>query len=328
MDANLGSLDRVYEPWPPPGGGRGYGTKRRRWCGGTGVPGGHDTHRPFTNRKAAPGEGTVIRARVGRPIPFRARSAQGPVHFPPAWRVMMRRCHPGQPGQGRGARAEGGMGAKREGANGVECTDGGWRRRRGGKGGGRREGGSRHGRAVGGSVGRGGGRGGEVENGGGDAATFMPPRGRPTLVVLSPCRFFLCRVALLCLVLRRRRRLPIPCSLGFFRLSAQLRPPRGIFWPLEFIELRLKTRGWHRRVASEGQPGLAFRVVQRCKVQEAEQRAARSSATPNKEETRDTIEGRNSCETESHAGQEVKCQRGHHREQLLSPHSNAPPRSV
>ena len=81
------------KPWPPPGGGRGYRTKRRRWCGGTGVPGGHDTHRPFTNRKAAPGEGTVIRARVGRPIPFRARSAQGPVHFPPTWRVMMRRCH-------------------------------------------------------------------------------------------------------------------------------------------------------------------------------------------------------------------------------------------
>ena len=45
------------------------------------------------------------------------------------------------------------------------------------------------------------------------------------------------RVALLCLILRRRRRLPIPCSRGFFRLSAQLRPPRGIFWPLEFIEL-------------------------------------------------------------------------------------------
>ena len=58
------------KPWPPPGGGRGYGTKRRRWCGGTGVPGGHDTHRPFTNRKAAPGEGTVIRAR-GLGAPFR-----------------------------------------------------------------------------------------------------------------------------------------------------------------------------------------------------------------------------------------------------------------
>ena len=100
------------KPWPPPGGGRGYGTKRRRWCGGTGVPGGHDTHRPFTNRKAAPGEGTVIRARVGRPIPFRARSAQGPVHFPPTWRVMMRRCQSTKGsersgGGGRGRRAEG-----------------------------------------------------------------------------------------------------------------------------------------------------------------------------------------------------------------------------
>ena len=51
------------------------------------------------------------------------------------------------------------------------------------------------------------------------------------------CRFLLCRVALVCLILRRRRRLPIPCSRGFSRLSAQLCPPRGIFWPLEFIEL-------------------------------------------------------------------------------------------
>ena len=58
------------KPWPPPGGGRGYGTKRRRWCGGTGVPGGHDTHRPFTNRKAAPGEGTVIRHVLGAPFRF------------------------------------------------------------------------------------------------------------------------------------------------------------------------------------------------------------------------------------------------------------------
>merc|ERR1712021_297430 len=43
-----------------------------------------------------------------------------------------------------------------------------------------------------------------------------------------PCHFFLCRVALFCPVLRRRRCLPIPCS----RLSAQLCPPRGISWPL------------------------------------------------------------------------------------------------
>merc|ERR1712153_34064 len=52
-----------------------------------------------------------------------------------------------------------------------------------------------------------------------------------------PCRFFFCRVALLCLVLRRRRRLPFPCSHCFLRLSAQLRPPRCISWPLESIEL-------------------------------------------------------------------------------------------
>ena len=58
------------------------------------------------------------------------------------------------------------------------------------------------------------------------------------------CRFFLCRVALLCLVLRRRRRLPIPCSRCFSRLSSQLCPPRGIFWPpLEFIELSSRKDG-------------------------------------------------------------------------------------
>merc|ERR1712086_520433 len=48
------------------------------------------------------------------------------------------------------------------------------------------------------------------------------------------CRFFLCRVILFCLVLRRRRRLPLPCSRFFSRLSSQLCLPRGIFWPLEF----------------------------------------------------------------------------------------------
>ena len=36
--------------------------KRRRWRGRAGDRGKHDSHRPFTNRKAAPGEGTVIRA--------------------------------------------------------------------------------------------------------------------------------------------------------------------------------------------------------------------------------------------------------------------------
>ena len=55
--------------------------KRRRWRGRAGDRGKHDSHRPFTNRKAAPGEGTVIRARVGRPVPSGARSAQGPVHL-------------------------------------------------------------------------------------------------------------------------------------------------------------------------------------------------------------------------------------------------------
>ena len=54
-------------------------------------------------------------------------------------------------------------------------------------------------------------------------ATSRSPPSRRAL----PCRFFLCRVALLCLVLRRRRRLPFPCSRCFFRLSAQLRPPRS-----------------------------------------------------------------------------------------------------
>ena len=39
------------------------------------------------------------------------------------------------------------------------------------------------------------------------------------------CRFILCRVALLCLVLRRRRRLPVPCSRGFSRLSVHAAPP-------------------------------------------------------------------------------------------------------
>ena len=51
------------------------------------------------------------------------------------------------------------------------------------------------------------------------------------------CRFFLCRPALLCLVLRRHRRLSVPCSRGFSCLSAQFRSPRGVFWSLEFIKL-------------------------------------------------------------------------------------------
>ena len=56
------------------------------------------------------------------------------------------------------------------------------------------------------------------------AATFMPPRGRPTLVVLSSvASSSVSSVTLLCLVLRRRCRLPIPGSRGISRLSAQLR---------------------------------------------------------------------------------------------------------
>ena len=59
------------------------------------------------------------------------------------------------------------------------------------------------------------------------------------------CRFLLCRVALVCLVLRRRRRLPIPCSRGFSRLSAQLCPPapRGIFRPLDRVYRALLAQG-------------------------------------------------------------------------------------
>ena len=64
-------------------------------------------------------------------------------------------------------------------------------------------------------------------------ATSRSPPSRRAL----PCRFFLCRVALLCLALRHRRRMPVPCSRGLLRLSAQLRPPCCISWPLESIEL-------------------------------------------------------------------------------------------
>ena len=39
--------------------------KRRRWRGRAGDRGKHDSHRPFTNRKAVPGEGTVIRPSQG-----------------------------------------------------------------------------------------------------------------------------------------------------------------------------------------------------------------------------------------------------------------------
>ena len=70
-------------------------------------------------------------------------------------------------------------------------------------------------------------------------ATFVPPRGRPLLVVLSlvassPVASLssasFCDAAAAC-------RLPVPCSRCFLRLSAQLRPPCCISWPLESIEL-------------------------------------------------------------------------------------------
>merc|ERR1711935_854837 len=73
-----------------------------------------------------------------------------------------------------------------------------------------------------------------------------------------PCRFFFCRVALLCLVLRRRRRLPFPCSHCFLRLSAQLRPPRCISWPLPRVYRALLAQG---RVF--GRPLLSF-ATQSC----------------------------------------------------------------
>ena len=81
-------------------------------------------------------EGHGNPARVGRSIPFHWQlpAAQGPVVHLPLWRVMMKRCHPGRPadkGEGRGWWVEGGVHGrrKREGAGGVERTEGGWRRR-------------------------------------------------------------------------------------------------------------------------------------------------------------------------------------------------------
>ena len=73
------------------------------------------------------------------------------------------------------------------------------------------------------------------------AATFMPPRGRPTLVVLAPVvsssvaslsSASSCDAAAACLSLA--------CSRGSRLLppfGATLPSSRHIFWPLEFIEL-------------------------------------------------------------------------------------------
>ena len=55
MDANLGSLDRVYEALAAPGDGK---VKQPSDGDGAGVRVFHrgSRHRPFTNRKAAPGK--------------------------------------------------------------------------------------------------------------------------------------------------------------------------------------------------------------------------------------------------------------------------------
>ena len=47
------------------------------------------------------------------------------------------------------------------------------------------------------------------------------------------CRFLLCRVALVCLVLRRCRRLSIPCSRGLSRLSERLQDYNPLVFSLE-----------------------------------------------------------------------------------------------
>ena len=66
---------------------------------------------------------------------------------------------------------------------------------------------------------------------------------------------------------------------------------------------------WNARVAPtcslEGAAGVS-RLGSYKDVRHKKQSScfARSSATPDKEERRDTIEGRNSCETEGHAGHE------------------------
>ena len=74
----------------------------------------------------------------------------------------------------------------------------------------------------------------EVENGGGDAATFMPPRGRPTLVVLS----LVASSSVASLSSASSCDGAAACrSLALSLLGAALPSSRRIFWPLEFIEL-------------------------------------------------------------------------------------------
>jgi len=55
-----------------------------------------------------PGEGTVIRHALGALFRLAARSAQGPVHFPPTWRVMVRDVTQASQGRGRGRRRRAG----------------------------------------------------------------------------------------------------------------------------------------------------------------------------------------------------------------------------
>jgi len=67
---------------------------------------------------------------------------------------------------------------------------------------------------------------------------LMPPRGRPTLVVLSlvaSSSVASLSSASSCDAAAACRSLALAACL-FSRLSAQLRPPRGILWPLEFID--------------------------------------------------------------------------------------------
>ena len=68
-------------------------------------------------------------------------------------------------------------------------------------------------------------------------ATSRSPHSRRS----PSCRFILCRVALLYLVLLRRRCPPIPCLAASSRHNS-VRPRRGVFWPLEFIEPSSRAR--------------------------------------------------------------------------------------
>ena len=72
-------------------------------------------------------------------------------------------------------------------------------------------------------------------------------------------RFFLCRSALLCLVLQRHRCLSVPCSRTFSCLSAQFRSPRCVLWPLEFI--KLSSRGEAPKKCSTFLGGFSHKII-------------------------------------------------------------------